>query len=220
MKIRLLLADDHPALLSGLVHELKAIPTLDILGTAQDSGALVELLQANACDVLITDYVMPGGKYGDGIGLLSYIKRAYPQLKIVVFTTMENPALTQELARLGVNAVLGKTQHTNQLISAIHAVYAGSNYFPSENLVTGESGISQNPGANLSLTKREFEVVRLFASGLSINEIASQLHRTKQTISSQKASAMRKLGITRDADLFRYAFESGLAVPLPPDQTP
>jgi two-component system capsular synthesis response regulator RcsB len=86
--------------------------------------------------------------------------------------------------------------------------------------VTGESGISQNPGANLSLTKREFEVVRLFASGLSINEIASQLHRTKQTISSQKASAMRKLGITRDADLFRYAFESGLAVPLPPDQTP
>lgn len=218
MKIRLLLADDHPALLSGLVHELKAIPTLDILGTAQDSGALVELLQANACDVLITDYVMPGGKYGDGIGLLSYIKRIHPQLKIVVFTTMENPALTQELARLGVNAVLGKTQHTNQLISAIHAVYAGSNYFPSENLVTGEIGISQNPGANLSLTKREFEVVRLFVSGLSINEIASQLHRTKQTISSQKASAMRKLGITRDADLFRYAFESGMAAPLQPDQ--
>jgi len=218
MKIRLLLADDHPALLSGLVHELKAIPTLEILGTAQDSGALVELLQANACDVLITDYVMPGGKYGDGIGLLSYIKRIHPQLKIVVFTTMENPALTQELARLGVNAVLGKTQHTNQLISAIHAVYAGSNYFPSENLVTGEIGISQNPGANLSLTKREFEVVRLFVSGLSINEIASQLHRTKQTISSQKASAMRKLGITRDADLFRYAFESGMAAPLQPDQ--
>ncbi|MFU5483911.1 response regulator [Pseudomonas aeruginosa] len=210
MKIRLLLADDHPALLSGLLHELKAIPTFEIVGTAHNSDALLDLLQAHDCDVLVTDYVMPGGKHGDGISLLSYIKRTYPRLKVVVFTTIENQALVQELAKLGVNAALGKTQHTNQLISAIHAVNAGSNYFPSDNLVTGQSGISQNPAANLALTKREFEVVRLFASGLSINEIADQLCRTKQTISTQKASAMRKLGITRDADLFRYAFESGM----------
>ncbi|QXI11245.1 response regulator transcription factor [Pseudomonas zeae] len=210
MKIRLLLADDHPALLSGLMHELRAIPTLEIVGTAADSGTLVDLLRANECDVLITDYVMPGGKYGDGISLLSYIKRAYPDLKIVVFSTMENPALTQELAKLGINAMLAKTQHTNQLISAIHAVYAGSNYFPSENRDTGRTEISQNPVANHSLTKREFEVVRLYVSGLSINEIADQLHRSKQTISSQKTSAMRKLGISRDADLFRFAFESSM----------
>ncbi|WP_137823799.1 response regulator transcription factor [Pseudomonas sp. D(2018)] len=211
MKIRLLLADDHPALLSGLKHELSAIPTLEILGTAADSGALVEILQSHTCDVLVTDYVMPGGQYGDGMGLLSYLRRTYPQLKIVVFTTMENPALTQEMAKLGVNALLGKTQHTNQLISAIHAVYAGSNYFPSDDVALGRSGITQNPASNLALTKREFEVVRLYVSGLSINEIAEQLHRTKQTISSQKASAMRKLGISRDAELFRFAFESGMA---------
>lgn len=218
MKIRLLLADDHPALLSGLKHELSAIPTLEILGTAADSGALVELLQSNTCDVLVTDYVMPGGQYGDGMGLLSYLRRTYPQMKIVVFTTMENPALTQEMAKLGVNALLGKTQHTNQLISAIHAVYAGSNYFPTEDVTLGRSGITQNPASNLALTKREFEVVRLYVSGLSINEIAEQLHRTKQTISSQKASAMRKLGISRDAELFRFAFESGMASSPAPTQ--
>lgn len=218
MKIRLLLADDHPALLSGLLHELSAIPTLDILGTAADSGALVEMLQNSPCDVLVTDYVMPGGYYGDGMGLLSYLRRTYPQMKIVVFTTMDNPALTQELAKLGVNALLGKTQHTNQLISAIHAVYAGSNYFPTNDTTLSRSGITQNPVSNLSLTKREFEVVRLYVSGLSINEIAEQLHRTKQTISSQKASAMRKLGINRDAELFRYAFEFGMDSPPPPAQ--
>ncbi|AKG67694.1 response regulator transcription factor [Serratia fonticola] len=210
MKIRLLLADDHPALLAGLVHELVKLPTLEVLGTAIDSDALVELLQSKECDVLVTDYVMPGGKYGDGIGLLTHIKRIRPQLKIVVFTTLENQALTQELAKLGVNGVLGKTQHTSQLISAIHAVYAGSNYFPTNDLVTGHSGIKQDPASHLALTKREMEVVRLYVSGLSVNEIASQLHRTKQTISSQKASAMRKLGLSRDADLFRFAFESGM----------
>ncbi|OMQ23788.1 response regulator transcription factor [Serratia oryzae] len=211
MKIRLLLADDHPALLAGLMHELVKLPTLEILGTALDSDTLVELLHKTECDVLVTDYVMPGGKYGDGIGLLSHIRRVKPQLKIVVFTTLENQALTQELAKLGVNGVLGKTQHTSQLISAIHAVYAGSNYFPTKDLITGHSGIMQNPVPNLTLTKREMEVIRLYVSGLSVNEIASQLHRTKQTISSQKASAMRKLGISRDADLFRFAFESGIA---------
>lgn len=210
MKIRILLADDHPALLSGLLHELKLIPTLEIIGSARDSGTLVDILQAEPCDVLVTDYTMPGGKHGDGITLLSYIRRLWPKLKIVVFTTLENQALTQELARLGVNALLAKTQHTNQLISAIHAVYAGSNYFPTEDLDTGRTEIAQAPGSSYALTKRELEVVRLYVSGLSINEIAEQLHRTKQTISSQKASAMRKLGITRDAELFRFAFESGL----------
>lgn len=218
MKIRILLADDHPALLSGLRHELSAIPTLEILGTAADSGALIELLQNTSCDVLVTDYVMPGGQYGDGMGLLSYLRRTYPEMRIVVFTTMDNPALTQEMAKLGVNALLGKTRHTNQLISAIHAVYAGSNYFPSDDSVLGRAGITQNPNSTLALTKREFEVVRLYVSGLSINEIAEQLHRTKQTISSQKASAMRKLGISRDAELFRFAFESGMAAPPAPTQ--
>lgn len=210
MKIRLLLADDHPALLAGLMHELAQLPTLEIVGSALDSDTLVELLHNTECDVLVTDYIMPGSKYGDGIGLLSHIRRMKPQLKIIVFTTLENQALAQELAKIGVNGVLGKTQHTSQLISAIHAVYAGSNYFPTNDLVTGHSGIKQNPASHLALTKREMEVVRLYVSGLSVNEIAAQLHRTKQTISSQKASAMRKLGISRDADLFRFAFESDM----------
>ncbi|MGU3412580.1 response regulator [Enterobacteriaceae bacterium C23F] len=211
MKIRIILADDHPALLAGLTHELAKLPTLEIVGTAEDSDSLVELINTTEADVLVTDYVMPGGKYGDGMGLLAYIRRARPKLKTLVFTTLDNPALTQELAKLGVNGVLGKTQHTSQLISAIHAIYAGSNYFPTHDLTTGHSGISQNPSEKVTLTKREMEVLRLYISGMSVNEIASQLNRTKQTISSQKAAAMRKLGITRDADLFRYAFESGMS---------
>lgn len=207
MKIRLLLADDHPALLAGLYHELIKLPTLEILGTASDSDALIDLLRNTECDVLITDYIMPSGKYGDGINLLSYIRRMWPPLKIVVFTMLENQALTQELAKLGINGLLSKTEHTNQLISAIHAVYAGSNYFPTKEQT---NGIVQDIAPQLELTKREKEVIRLYVSGLSINEIASQLNRTKQTISSQKTSAMRKLGISRDADLFRFAFESGM----------
>ena len=210
MKIRILLADDHPALLSGVQHDLATITTLEVAGVARDSGELVELLHNTPCDVLVTDYAMPGGAYGDGMTFISYLRRSFPSLKIVVFTTLDSPAIVQELAKIGVNSVLGKVNDTSHLISAIHAVHAGARYYPSETSRTGPANARRSNGEALELTKRELEVVRLYVSGQSINEIAEQLHRSKQTISSQKTSAMRKLGIERDADLFRFAYETGL----------
>ncbi|MFP3608862.1 response regulator transcription factor [Paraburkholderia sp. SIMBA_050] len=215
MKIRVVLADDHPALLSGIKHALSVLPTLDVVGTAGDSGERIRLLNAVPCDVVITDYAMPGGEYGDGMTLLAYLRRTYPALKIVVFTTIENPAIAQEIANLGVHGVLGKSHDTGHVISAIHAVYAGATYFrlTSRAPEGAHAELASNASARTrTLTTREMEVVRLFVSGMSVNEIAERLHRTKQTISSQKTRAMRKLGIDRDADLFRFAYETGLAV--------
>ena len=219
MKIRVILADDHPAVLSGIKHGLAALPTLDVVGTATDSGELIKLLDKHLCEVLITDYAMPGGEYGDGMTLLAYLRRTYPQLKIIVFTTIENPALAQEIAKLGVHAVLGKSHDTSHLISAVHAVYAGATYFRSTS--RAPEGALPNASVNAgiqarNLSPREMEVVRLYVSGMSINEIAERLHRTKQTISSQKTRAMRKLGIDRDADLFRFAYETGIEIATDP----
>jgi len=215
MKIRLVLADDHPALLSGIKHDLAGVPTLEIVSEAADSGELVKILQSKPCDVLITDYAMPGGEYGDGLTLLSYLRRTWPALKIVVFTMIENPAITREIAKLGVQSVLSKAHDTSHLISAVHAVHAGATYFRASPRETEDAApdlaLARKPRA-LTLSTRETEVIRLFVSGMSVNEIADQLHRTKQTISAQKTRAMRKLGIERDADLFRFAFEAGLGV--------
>jgi two-component system, NarL family, captular synthesis response regulator RcsB len=211
MKIHILLADDHPALLSGIKHELQSVPTLVVEGWARDSGLLIDLLKSVPCDVLVTDYAMPGGAYGDGIAFISYVRRNYPDLKIVVYTMLDNPAIALELAKLGVHSVLGKAQDTRHLISAIHAVYAGARYFPNDSGESALPGRTREARLGPELTKRELEVVRMFVSGMSINEIATQLNRSKQTISSQKSSAMRKLGIERDADLFRFAFDTGIA---------
>jgi len=72
---------------------------------------------------------------------------------------------------------------------------------------------SRSPSKNL--TMRELEVVRLFVTGLTVSEIAERLHRSKQTISTQKMSAMRRLGIRRDADLIKYGMESDLTLQVP-----
>jgi len=212
MKIRVVLADDHPALLAGVQHELDKVPSIEIVGTATESGELGSLL-CQPVDVLVMDYAMPGGSLGDGIGLVAYLRRTYPGLKIIVFTMLDNQAIFQELEKLGVSSVLSKTHATTYLISAIHAVFAGTTYFRPALSSHRCAEPAPHPPRTKALSKRELEVIRLYASGMSVNEIGQQLHRTKQTISTQKTSAMRKLGLTRDADLFRYVFEIGMVSP-------
>jgi two-component system capsular synthesis response regulator RcsB len=217
MPINVILADDHPALLIGVKYALDSTKTIKLTGMAQNSGTIIELLETVLCDVLVVDYSMPNGAYGDGIALLSYLRRHYPKLKIIVFTTVDNPAIVREVARLGVHSYINKTDHLDHLISAIHAVYANAVYYPTDDQSAYSSrGVSER----VELSKREVEVIRLYVSGMGIGEIAKNLNRSKQTISTQKTTAMKKLGIVRDADLFRYAWEAGFGntveTPTPP----
>jgi two-component system capsular synthesis response regulator RcsB len=209
MKINVILADDHPTLIAGVRHELGNIQTIQIAGTAENSTQIVELLESAPCDVLVTDYAMPGGKYGDGMGLLTFLRRRYPTVKIIVFTASLNAATVREMKKLGVKSVLGKIDDPAHLISAIHAVYSGAAYYSPSALA---DELQAYDGRAVGETKkelsvRESEVMRLYSDGKTINEIAEQLHRSKQTVSSQKNAAMRKLGVERDADLFKFVFE-------------
>jgi two-component system, NarL family, captular synthesis response regulator RcsB len=226
MQINVVLADDHPALVAGVKYALDSAKTIKVTGTAQNSSEIVELLETVPCDVLVADYAMPNGAYGDGITLLSYLRRRYPELKIVVFTMVDNPAIVREVARLGVHSYINKTDDLDRLISAIHAVYAHAVYYPSDSTRQNPAlrNVQGNPSERGDLSKREVEVIRLYVSGMSIGEIAKKLNRSKQTISSQKVTAMKKLGIVRDAELFRYAWETGLggtgAAPAPDELAP
>lgn len=209
MNIRVVLADDHPTVLSGVRHELGRAPTIEIVGTAPRSDALIALLSSTPCDVLITDYAMPGGSFVDGLPLLHYLRRTWPDMKVIVLTTIDNPAMLQEMAKGGAHGVLSKLDDVGHLIAAVHAVYAGATYF-SPSVRERTQAPTSAPRSVPSLTPREAEVIRLYTSGLSIGEIAARLNRAKQTVSAQKIRAMKKLGIERDADLFQYAYETGL----------
>ncbi|PAJ77770.1 response regulator transcription factor [Burkholderia ubonensis] len=215
MKVDLILADDHPVLLGGIKYALELNPAINVIGVAANSTELIEVLDQTRCDILVTDYAMPEGAYGDGLGLLSFLRRRYPDLKIIVFTAVDNAAIVRSIAELGVRGVLSKTVDNAKLLTAIQAVYAGASYFPSdaESPVSSQSsGMVLARSAPKHLTAREREIVRLYASGMSINEIAAHLHRSKQAVSTQKMNAMRKLGLERDVDLFRFAYEAGLVV--------
>ncbi|AOJ77521.1 response regulator [Burkholderia ubonensis] len=206
--VRVMVADDHPASALGMSQALAGSSTIRLLGTVSNSTDLVEMLDAQQADVLVLDYVMPAGKYGDGLALLSFLQRRYPALRIVTITMIDNPSVLRAIHRQGVSCILSKSDAISHLIGAVHAAYVGANYVSPvvKQLLT----CTEAPTGARTLTAREIEVVRLYGAGLTVGEIAVQLHRSKQTISSQKSSAMKKLGIVRDADLIRYASEREL----------
>jgi two-component system capsular synthesis response regulator RcsB len=215
MKIKVALADDHPAVLAGLLHVLEHTADIDVVGTARNSTEVVSLLSVSLCDVLVTDYVMPGGRYGDGLPFIAFLRRRFPGLTLIVFTMLDNAAITRSLKRLGVASILSKEDRMDDLLAAVHGRKTVEPIWPASSAMSSAERNSADsaghPEALLStLSKRELEVLRLFVSGESVGKIATQLHRTRQTVSAQRIAAMRKLGIARDADLFRFAFENGL----------
>ncbi|PFH19499.1 MULTISPECIES: response regulator [Burkholderia] len=206
--VRVMVADDHPSSALGMSQALAGSSTIRLLGTVSNSTDLVAMLDEQQSDVLVVDYVMPGGKYGDGLALLSFLQRRYPALHLVTITMIDNPSVLHAIQRQGVGCILSKSDAISHLVGAVHAAYVGANYLSPfvKQLLEGAEAL---PGTRV-LTAREIEVVRLYGAGLTVGEIAVQLHRSKQTISSQKSSAMKKLGIVRDADLIRYASEGRL----------
>jgi two-component system, NarL family, captular synthesis response regulator RcsB len=212
--VRVMVADDHPASALGISQALQGSSTIRLTGTVSNSTDLVAALDAQPSDVLVLDYVMPGGKFGDGLVLLSFLQRRYPALRIATITMIDNPSVLHAIRKQGVNCILSKSDALSHLIGAVHAAYVGGNYLSPSVKQLLQDGDAV-PGTR-TLTAREIEVVRLFGAGYTVGEIAAQLHRSKQTISSQKSSAMKKLGIVRDADLIRYADEGDVQDPSGP----
>jgi len=210
-KIRVVIADDHPVIVAGLKQTL-SVNTIEVLNTARNSTEVVQLLDKEVVNVLVTDYAMPGGDFGDGLPFLEFILRRFPKMKIVVMTMMDNPGVLRTLITLGVRCIVNKSDDVSHLIPAVHVASAGGQYFSPtvKSIIETLDHFSVADGKAVSLSKREVEVIRLYVAGMKINDIASQLHRSKQTVSSQKNSAMRKIGVASDADLFKYALEVGL----------
>ncbi|MBO1014513.1 response regulator transcription factor [Achromobacter sp. SD115] len=207
-RIRVIVADDHPIVSLGVSHELARDPTIEVIGCARDSTDLMTLLEAQPCDVVVSDYTMPGGKHGDGLGLIGLLRRRFPQLHVAVLTMVDHPTLLRALLTEKKLCILSKADSTRHIIEAIHAMMRGRTYYSPtiKDMIIRESLSPAQP----RLTRREAEIVRLFCAGTTITEISRISSRSVQTISSQKRSAMRKLGIARDADLIRYGNTASL----------
>lgn len=204
---RIVIADDHPVVRTGLQSILSRDPRFEVIGEAADPEQLEELLATRACELLITDLSMPWSRRPDGVRMLAALRRDYPDLPILVVTTFGNEQILGAVAKLGVSGILEKTSALPVLIEAVDTVLTGERYFAPA--LAQRLKCKAQRGARL--TARESEVVRLLAHGLGVKEIADVHRRTVSTISRQKGTAMRRLGLKSDFELMDYARALGLS---------
>ena len=211
MTIRILLADDHPVVASGVRWVLQLDPTLQVVGTVESPDQLHGALEATPCDLVITDFSMPGDAKPDGLSMISLMRRRRPELPIIVLTRIQNPAVLRSIRDAGVQGIVIKSDALTELTHAVYTVMSGRTYIGSvAKQALAKAAVDSKTATTEALSAREAEVFRLFASGMSVKDIAKQLHRSAKTISNQKLAAMEKLGLKTDLEIYAYASEHGL----------
>jgi len=207
--LRVILADDHPVVRGGVRALLEHAGGIRIAAEAATAGELFAALARGDGDLVLTDFSMPGGDAADGLSMLGRLHAHWPELPVVVLTMAGNTAVLRAILDTGVLGLLNKSDALNELALAIRAASNGRRY-----VGTGIRAVLEAPGLpgdiEAVLSRRETEVLRLFASGLTVSQIARRLNRSVKTISRQKTDAMAKLGLRSDLEIYAYARQHGL----------
>lgn len=213
---RVIVADDHPIVRMAMKQLLESLPNATVAAAVASGHALLQALEQSGTDLIVTDYAMQQASPDeDWLRLLARLRRLYPSIPVVVFTMVTNGAILHQLCRLGAAGVVGKGEDIAILGQVCQRVLAGDRPpILSPDIAARLAAAAGEPAAAASaptLTAKEIEVVRLFASGSSLTDIAQQLNRSLTTVATQKRSAMRKLRVESNADLVAYARDRGLA---------
>lgn len=207
--IRIVIADDHTIVREGLKQLLAGDPGLEVVGEARDGHEVMQRVRELDFDVLMLDLSMPGRS---GIDLIKQAKAEKPKLRILVLSMHEEHQYAVRAIRAGASGYLTKESASTQLISALHRVAAGGAYITpevAEQLALGAMP-SGDQAPHTALSDREFQVLRMLASGGSVTDIAERINLSVKTVSTHKARLMQKLGVSTTTELLRYALQHRL----------
>jgi two-component system capsular synthesis response regulator RcsB len=217
MRRKILVADDHPIVREALQVALEASNMFSVTADAKNGNEVLSALRNSSWDILISDYSMreDGVDSEDGLRLISRIKREFPKLPIIVFTMVSNTGIICQLSSIGVDGIVSKDESPRFVIDACSHILNSANaacyHSPAIRLLIDQALCGESGETSIGcLSARELEVVRLYASGMSLTEIAQQEKRSITTVATQKISAMRKLKIATNTDLIKYAYDVGL----------
>jgi two-component system, NarL family, response regulator NreC len=214
-KIRLVVADDHAILRSGLRMLINAQPDMEVVGEAEDGIEAAQVIQAVNPNVAILDVTMPRS---GGLDAIKEIVARNRSTRILLLTMHEEPAYLRTALAAGAAGYVLKKSVDADLLSAIRAVYKGRTYVDSELaeiLVRDAFSKDDNTGsaAGSVLSDRELQVLKLVAEGFSSREIAEQIYISTKTVETYRARFAEKLGLKSRAQIVRYALNLGLLSP-------
>ena len=222
-KIRVLIADDHSVVRAGLRMLVAAQPDLEVVGEAGDGAETVALASATKPDVVVLDLSMPRSRSTQTIERLV---RLEPSPRVLVLTMHDDPAYLRSALQAGASGYIIKNAADVELLTAIRAVHRGRTFVdlsrppdPVSRASTAGGSTARSSAAmarRKQLSRREADVLRLLAQGHTNQETAEQLALSIKTVETYRKRLHEKLELKTRAQLFRFAFESGL---LDPDST-
>jgi len=207
--MKILLADDHAVVRRGLKQILADEYKRASFGEARNAQEALDLVWKNNWDVVILDITMPGRS---GLEVLREIKRSKPRLPVLVLSMHPENQFAVRVLKHGAAGYMTKESAPEELVGAIRKVLAGGRYVSTslaEKLATYLSADTQKPPQEL-LSDREFQVLRLIASGKIVSEIAKELSLSVKTISTYRTRILEKMGLRNNAELMHYAMEHQL----------
>lgn len=205
--VRVVLADDHELVRSGLRALIEQVPGYQVVGEAGDGEALLAAVGALHPDLAIVDIQMP---HLGGIDALEQIKRMDSPPKVLILSMHSADDYVLRAMRCGADGYLLKDAAASELGRALAALQRGERYLSpkvSETLASVSHRLDETPP---SLSPRQREVLRLIARGRATKEIAFELGLSPKTVESHRAQIMERLGIRDIAGLVRYALRNGL----------
>ncbi len=208
---RIVLAEDHALVREGIKKIVEDFSDLQVVGEVGDGEQLLELLETLSTDMVILDISMPKIP---GLEVAQELKRRYPLIKILILTMHKKMEYLNQAIAAGVDGYLLKEDAGKELGSAINKLRQGQIYISA--LLSNEVASLYVQSRRVApekpeehLTPREIEIIKLIAEGNSSREIAAKLFLSFRTIQNHRTRIMRKLGLKKNTDLVKYAFQMG-----------
>ena len=203
---RILIADDHDVVRSGVRSILEAQESWEVVGEAETGKEAVDKALATRPDIVVLDYALP---VMNGIEATRQIRARVPGAEVLIFTMHDTDTLVREVLEAGARGFLLKSDARKFLIAAVESLVAHKPFFTgkvSETLL--ESYLAKRAETEELLTARERSVIQLIAEGHTNRSMADILSISSKTVETHRASAMRKLNLETTAALIRYAIRN------------
>src|SRR5436190_1633041 len=208
--MRILLADDHAVVRRGLKQILAEDFKRAVFGEARNAQEALDLVWKENWDVIVLDVTMPGRS---GLEVLREIKKSRPKLPVLVLSMHPENQFAVRVLKRGASGYMTKESAPEELVGAIRKVLAGGRYVSTslaEKLANYLSGGETQKSPQEKLSDREFQVLRLIASGKIVSEIAQELSLSVKTISTYRSRILEKMGMKNNAELMHYAMQHQL----------
>src|SRR5690349_17313825 len=207
-RVRVVLADDHDLVRSGIKALLTMIEGVEVIAEARDGKELVSLVESLQPDVVMTDISMPGM---DGITAIAEIHGKHPQVRMLVLSMYDTVDFVKRAVTNGACGYLMKDAPPFELEQAVRSVMATGSYFSPA--IAQRLLQPSEPSVDDELTHRQVEILKLIAQGRASKEIAYELGLSPKTVDVHRARIMERLRLNDIASLTLYAVRKGLVKP-------